>query len=765
MEEYTNKYMQVFDTYDEFAQNSADYVKGEDHIAYLIQENEVIYWLYLEQVWRPLNVRTTKTGELEDGRTKVAVRLEYVEGGQKYTSVPNIPDPERITSMAHFLEDYPDIEEVNVTGTTNLTDLSYAFAGSKIKDFSMLDTSKVNIIHALFYETDTNDSSFEITTNVEDLNIESFIVGAKINTLILNIPNAKSIRGNLANSTSYIKKLIVNWDKDKYTYVLSGGGMNAYLRYLPNCEYIKYPNLKLNIENIIANKEITIETNKLFIASSNDTRDASTLNIITDYINYEYFNNSHTIHSKWLLKNNNITINVYNYYKTFSNPFAFGYGIQGNYDIITTDVNYVLHNFWLTTPIVDDAFYAKYNHPVSIFQYKTTFEEVADVNITEATDSSLIYVDWNSIDFDTSNMSIEIHNNINFDINDVLNIKKLIIDFDNNLDYENAQIGKFFSNINHQDESYISGTFKSGYNTNYTGKENTIVYNIDELFKNCTFYNYRILDLTSIAWLDYMPTFNNIKLITDSNDEYQLYTIIQIDDRMGRDSGLERVLDLTSFVIDNKLYNNVLTSSYTSFYPYVQVKYLKDVQLVITPYNVNSRYVTLLFYIDWLKNSTSEKPIIIKKPYDIVQSTMLNTTSNKANNDVIDIENIYLYCEDEGYITNVVETYSNIIVNITNILGRINLYINYNTSEDGIGVQTNLRHIDVNSVCVINGAYILKFRIVDDETTINLITKLIDNTSSFTKTIYMYRSQANIIGDDNIAAAVAKNYEFAIIEN
>lgn len=39
------------------------------------------------------------------------------------------------------------------------------------------------------------------------------------------------------------------------------------------------------------------------------------------------------------------------------------------------------------------------------------------------------------------------------------------------------------------------------------------------------------------------------------------------------------------------------------------------------------------------------------------------------------------------------------------------------------------------------------------------------NTGSTTNTIYMYRSQANIIGEENIAGAVAKNYEFAIIEN
>lgn len=744
MEEYTNKYMQVFDTYDDFAQHSADYQKGEDHIAYLIQENEVIYWLYLEQVWRPLNVRTTKTGELEDGRTKVAVRLEYVEGGQKYTSVPNIPDPERITSMSHFLEDYPDIEEVNVSGTVNLTDLSYAFAGSKIRDFSMLDTSNVNNINHFIDNVDNE--NINISLSIKELSSNNEINNATLKGLSIS-KNSSVNNYNIKFNDCTIRDINGNFA----FYVIDGN----------NIDNITGTNVILSgteHDNIINNLYATSCTISILNLSLYTSININSKNIIITYSNTMSVEGN----NRYNIIQDSANIN-FNFYSIVNNNF--GYGILANEPVFNLSNEPTIGNFWFTTSIVDDAFYAKYNHPISIFQYKTTFEEVADVKITEATDSSLIYVNWDSIDFDTSEMSIEIHNNINFDINDVLNIKKLIIDFDNNLDYENARIGNFFSNINHQDESYISGTFKSGYNTNYTGKENTIVYNIDELFKNCTFYNYRILDLTSIAWLDYMPTFNNIKLITDSNDEYQHYTIIQIDDRMGRDSGLERVLDLTSFVIDNKLYNNVLTSSYTSFYPDVQVKYLKDVQLVITSYNVNSRYVTLLFYIDWLKNSTSEKPIIIKKPDIIEHSTMLNTTSNKINNDVIDIENIYLYCEDEGYITNVVVNYSHMIVNITNILGRINLYINYNTSEDGISVQTNLRHIDINSVCVINGAYILKFRIVDDETTINLITKLIDNTSSFTKTIYMYRSQANIIGDDNIAAAVAKNYEFAIIEN
>ena len=193
---FTNKYMQVFQNYNEFSEHSADYVRGEDHIAFLIEENEVIYWLYLEQVWRPLNVRTTTTGQLEDGRTKVAVRLEYVEGGQKYTSVPNIPDPERITSMSHFLEDYPDIEEVNVSGTVNLTDLSYAFAGSKVKDFSKLDTTNVYDFDSLLERVDNENLECELTSNSDSIQITSLAANANIKSITINAPNATTINCN-----------------------------------------------------------------------------------------------------------------------------------------------------------------------------------------------------------------------------------------------------------------------------------------------------------------------------------------------------------------------------------------------------------------------------------------------------------------------------------------------------------------------------------------------------------------------------------------
>ena len=769
MEEYTNKYMQVFDTYDDFAQHSADYVKGEDHIAYLIQENEVIYWLYLEQVWRPLNVRTTTTGQLEDGRTKVAVRLEYVEGGQKYTSVPNIPDPERITSMSHFLEDYPDIEEVNVTGTINLTDLSYAFAGSKIKDFSMLDTDNVNHMECLLKDVNAEGYNFTITSNVEELYIDAFAWELVADTITINILNAKKIAGNIANNiTTRIKKLIVNYDVNKYTYI-NTGSRDFYLRCLPKCEYIKYPNLTLSLENEIENKEITIESNKVYIGSGHYTTIPSIINIISDEIDYEHHNYPHTINSKWILKNNNVNMLYHTPYPKVKVDFGFGYGIQGDYNIIFEREDVLIGDFWFTTPIVDDAFYAKYNHPISIFQYKTTFTEVADVNITEATDSSLIYVDWGSINFDTSEMSVEIYN-----IVDITNIclqkqyKNLIIDNTNlttNFEIVDLPILATDNKFNNNTNGLISGKYKTFGNAIYYNK----------LLKNIDIYEFYYGTNFPVDAFDSTKNYNIIPHIDSSYISSDYYGFISMNYNKASISPKITYINIDNLIINNELVYNLMSQD---IYNYI-FNYVENAKINITT-NVN---MYLYPYYYYLSNTSSDNMFrinfngrnIISKTYMCYTKKGTVQEFTEIPNDIdtiyIDMqtdEHILFYLLDYHFNNN---AYKSVypLFKINNIKGNINLGI-----PDYISTYTPIEHnynndchIDITiSVCQnVNGDIRVYYDVVDNETTINIITKLIDNTSESTKTIYMYRSQANIIGDDNIAAAVAKNYEFAIIEN
>lgn len=730
--DFTNKYMQVFQDYNEFSEHSADYVRGEDHIAFLIEENEVIYWLYLEQVWRPLNVRTTTTGQLEDGRTKVAVRLEYIEGGQKYTSVPNIPDPERITSISHFLEDYPDIEEVNISGTVNLTDLSYAFAGSKIKDFSMLDTSNVTNIQAILMNVDCENQNYEITTNAETLYIDTFIINAKFDTIIINALNAYKINGNIANSSfTYIKKLICNYNIDKYNYILSGS-YHLELSYIPNLEYIKFPNLVIDIDNTIENKTLDIETNKLYI-KTNGSNASSILNINSQNIDVAYYNEGHKIKSKWLLQNET-NILLMSSYKNTVVGFAFGYGIKGNYIFNTQFINNV-GDFWFTVPIVDDNFYADKQCAVSIFQYKTTFEEVADVNISNEVDSSLIYASWNSIDFDTSNMNIEINNKVDIysaqrTFNKTFN--KFIINsgdivLDSNYKNKLPLISALFEPQGN--EVSISGTYLIYNGGNNSGHElynkinnATLVYD--------SFFHFSLSQNNLVKE-------NNIKFVRyNSNNDYGLIYLTGYDN-----------INIDNYVVDNVLYCTFQSTPSSSS---SRLIYNENYNIVIKDYC----YLNVYEYYLQHENKVSLDSI--------------NDTVEFIHTNNLETDTIYLNCIN-GYLQLGIsqDNRMNINTNVENINGNINLELPLYYSSYEVSTNINLLHIDINSVRINADTerQILIFNSCDKETTINLITMLKDNTGSTTNTIYMYRSQANIIGEENIAGAVAKNYEFAIIEN
>ena len=757
---FTNKYMQVFQNYNEFGEHSADYVRGEDHIAFLIEENEVIYWLYLEQVWRPLNVRTTTTGQLEDGRTKVAVRLEYVKGGQKYTSVPNIPDPERITSMSHFLEDYLDIEEVNVTGTVNLTDLSYAFAGSKIRDFSMLDTSNVNNISRMI--DNINDSSLSLNIN---LDINNFTNSENITSANQQAPirlkelNFKNI-GNKYNGNIFID-------------LLSG-----------NITTLNLDDFSVNIESIYSSNSISINT----INSNNLVKIDGAANTSNNHARISNINSNRvSLYVHGFAKNSTVYINCnsakitsdgqYSYkpqnkivinevdnldfYLVHRNAvnFVFGYGIKYPNNITPNITRYevfsdqIVGNFWFTTPIVDDAFYAKYaqyNHPISIFQYKTTFEEVADVNITEATDSSLIYVYWRSIDFDTSNMNIEINNIIDLDINyNNINFNKVIIDNSNfkNLDYNDIpwllQINRLTFN-----EGYISGNYKGN------GFETDSRINSDYKFKDIILWDYVTMDIMNGDDL----TNKNIKFKYKNNNKWIRLHIGYGDNNT----------DLSNLIEDNNINVNIYCAG-----------------------GAYNQYLSSIKYIDGVIYNIGNSGITYKE--DKLQIANITAFYNIINENNKTHFNQYIELDAEDNIPKKESVYLNGLVyilnfftpsnksdslmktlHINNIYGdNINIILDYkfNNQYDNYNIEVdNYKHIDIATVsCHYVNSYseftIRYFNELDDESTINLITKLIDNTSESIKTIYMYRSQANIIGEENIAAAVAKNYEFAIIEN
>ena len=654
--------------------------------------------------------------------------------------------------MSHFLEDYPDIEEVNVSGTVNLTDLSYAFANSKIKDFSMLDTSNVTNIEGIIdnvnnkdlditikYKTHYNEErgiAFNnITLNkleliqllVFDYYIE--IHDSNINKLILN--NQRIVLYG-TNGSSIINEI----ESDDYVSVSSANG-NSKGNKISN---IVANEININPSGLIDNNILNIKFNKLIIKDSN-------------------FNSYNWKNKIVCLSNDNVCNIVFAFDYTRIYNFSFGYGIDysllPNANLAVTD-DCIIGNFIFTVPIVNDDFYNKYSNAnkISIFQYKIAFEEIADVKISSEVDSNLIYVNLDSIDFDTSNMNIEIYNIINFkNDNKSITFNKFILD-NRELDLTYDTYPKDYSVIDNisANEGYISGNYICYLNwINYgSADSNTkLSINTNTLLKNI------------ILW-DYSEIYVYGSILTDNNIKFAY----------SKAPSMPVIYCYTNNVdISNlKDENNIVTCALNTNNDDYKLLYKEDIILNIIK-GYRSFYLTLI--LDYVKQENSH---IINN--DIVLIHWNNYLMSLEQ--ITKIENIYLHgnvtlsgfyslCSSKGDFEDYEISFKN---SISNIYGE-NITI---TLPSITGINSNeilnvypdkdvYKHIDIYKSKVNSESYITIFMNLDKESTINLITKLVDNTSSDTKTIYMYRSQANIIGEENIAAAVAKNYEFAIIEN
>lgn len=199
------RYLQVYDNYDQFSDASSDYVKGEDHVCYVVTENEVIYWIALENVWRPLNVVTTSAGNIEGIDNPVNVTLRTVDGGMIYNRVPNIPDAERVISMDNFLVNYPQIEYLDFTGNVNTTSMKSAFANSQIKDIGNINFNNVTNINQLFAGCNNFDENYSVTinSNVSQFECTNCVLNSNLPELTIEIPNVNkgSLNINYLNGT------------------------------------------------------------------------------------------------------------------------------------------------------------------------------------------------------------------------------------------------------------------------------------------------------------------------------------------------------------------------------------------------------------------------------------------------------------------------------------------------------------------------------------------------------------------------------------
>ena len=160
----------------------------------------------------------------------------------------------------------------------------------------------------------------------------------------------------------------------------------------------------------------------------------------------------------------------------------------------------IIGNFIFTVPIVNDDFYNKYSNAnkISIFQYKTAFEEIADVKISKDVNPDLIYPSnyYDNVGNWTENMNVEIYTNIPIPytaINTVTFNKYILDNRGFNFTEDNCPVitdsaKRIFAK---DEDSRISGVFKFG--GGYGGFATTET----NLFKDITFYNVRYINYST----------------------------------------------------------------------------------------------------------------------------------------------------------------------------------------------------------------------------------------------------------------------------
>ena len=225
----------VYNTYDEFGLDSYNYVKGNDIIAYVDAIFEVIYWLYFELIWKPLGVQSTNSGYHVDGVSLRKVTLNYSEGSNKYTTLPAIPDEERLGDLTNFLTNYPYIKNVKLNNTIHIYNINYAFQNCKFDIFE-LNTEYVEHVNSAFYN-----STFK--------------------KLVLNFDRSIFEFNNMFNENSYVEDLTLN-TKSNYTFNICSA-KNITYNHSVNIYHTTNNVENINADNIIFDDYACIDESSL----------------------------------------------------------------------------------------------------------------------------------------------------------------------------------------------------------------------------------------------------------------------------------------------------------------------------------------------------------------------------------------------------------------------------------------------------------------------------------------------------------------------
>lgn len=761
----------IYNNYNDFGENSYNYVKGNDIIAYIENIYQVIYWLRLEIIWRPLNVIFTSDGTIvNETELGGAVYIQNI-GNNNYKFLPTIPDGYRILSMANFLSNYSTIETIDLSNTINLTNLNRAFENSNIKS-CILNTLKVNDLSYAFLNCKNNfNITFTIDSPQGDIKCENMLQDAIFDTFNL-IDNNKDTENHFNIQIFKSGRYVTN-DKDNlFTLNFSGNNFrcdNLYLAY-PNDSYrvkninVEYIAMRSNIGaiNIEAN-EVLLDNNK-----GNGKNDETFTNIKC---------NNLIINKRAICQ---IILDI-DYVKTIKLCLGNGY--------VNTAMTGSCRNILKTNLTIDNCL----NKIEFVGNKDTDWVPYGTFIINEVNNEAWnklgakIYYAWKDNTYtkfaDIKLQDVEIEDFGVYDVPiDNIEIK--------------GKIGRFL-------QSRSIGTYHTDYkittidNVNYTELNiNLNDIGIDSLFSG--YFELKRSDLTP----ETIKYFKNVVINTSNNITTELYyethdykfitSYISNEDNniriFNNNNGVcfttaETLEDYTIYDLDISHFANNDNKIILRSCKFIStdIYFNRTLCIFIRPINSKPNYQIICNNCDNIMcftDLTSEnKPLYLKgsnnftydKGSNHVTSDELETAhkfndiANFYNNDTIYLdgdENAYLYLDGKSVTTN--GTYSkiktiiskNIIISFrTNAIWQDNVY--------AVGIE-ELTNITCDRSFI--DCYIDCYAKLTSDSINNLISHLIDNTNSNIASIGLTRAQYNLLTIDNVQNALNLNYQFNIID-
>lgn len=764
----------VYNNYNDFGENSYNYVKGNDIIAYIENIYQVIYWLRLEVIWRPLNVVFTSSGTIvNETEFGGAVYIQNI-GNNNYKFLSAIPDEYRILSMANFLSNYSTIETIYLPNTINLTNLNRAFENSNIKS-CVLNTLKVNDLSYAFLNCKNNfNITFTIDSPQGNIKCENMLQNAVFDTF--NLIDINKNNENHFNIQILKAGIYVTNDKDNL-FILNFSGNNfrcdnLYLAYPNNSYRVKNINVEyiamysnigvINVEtnevlldndkNNIKNDETftNIKCNTLIIAEKaicQITLDIDYVKTIRLYLDDGYFNTNMTGSCRNILKTNLTLDNCLNKIEFVGNK----------------NTDWVPYGTFIINEVNNEA-WNKLGAKIYYAWKDNTYTKFADIKL-----QNVEIEDFGVYDIPIDNIEIKGKINRFLQYKDIgtypTNYKITTTDDVNYTEF----------NINLNDisiDSLFSGYFEL---TSNDLTPRTIKY-----FKNAvintsnnitTELYYGIHDYEFI--INYISNEDNNIRIFNNNDGVCFTTDETLEDYTIYD------LDISHFANnDNKII--LRKCKFISTYIYFNETY----SIFIRPINSKINYQIICINCDNIMcftDLTSEnKPLYLKgsnyftynKGGNHVSSDKFETahkfndTANFYNNDTIYLdgdENAYLYLDGKQSYNG--GTYSKIKTIISkNIIISFRTNISWDTGNSNYVYAVGIEEL-TNITCDRSfiDCYIDCYTKLTSDSINNLISHLIDNTDSNIASIGLTRAQYNLLTATNVQNALNLNYEFNII--